>query len=124
MLSSTRRDPSGAPPALPLDPPDRTARRSRAAAVGLVLVLLAISTFAVWSSQATSRSARSAGQASRLSDDYQNAAQAVAAEEPLERKYRLEPGPDVRARSTARRQRWWPPWRRSERTAAPPIAPG
>ncbi len=33
--------------------------------------------------------------ASRLSDHYATAASAVAAEESLERKYRLEPGPDV-----------------------------
>ena len=76
----------------------RTARRSRLASIGLVLILLGASVFAVWSSQATSRAARAASLASRLSDDYADAATAVAAEESLERKYRLEPGPDVQAR--------------------------
>src|SRR5450756_3125596 len=70
----------------------RTARRSRLASFGLVLILLGVSVFAVWSSQATSRAARAASLASRLSDDYADAATAVAAEESLERKYRLEPG--------------------------------
>jgi hypothetical protein len=36
-----------------------------------------------------------------VSDDYAAAASAVAAEESLERKYRLEPGPDVQARYAA-----------------------
>ena len=36
--------------------------------------------------------------ASRLSDDYAEAANAVGGEESLERKYRLEPGPEVQAR--------------------------
>src|SRR5450756_2267476 len=79
----------------------RTARRSRLASFGLVLILLGVSVFAVWSSQATSRAARAASLASRLSDDYADAATAVAAEESLERKYRLEPGPDVQARYAA-----------------------
>src|SRR5664280_1909894 len=79
----------------------RTARRGRLASFGLVLILLGVSVFAVWSSQATSRAARAASLASRLSDDYADAATAVAAEESLERKYRLEPGPDVQARYDA-----------------------
>ncbi len=41
--------------------------------------------------------ARNAAQANRLSDAFVRAASAVAAEESLERKYRLEPSPDVRA---------------------------
>ena len=73
----------------------RRARRSSWAGVGMVSILLAVSSFAVWSSHATSVAATQAGAASRLSDDYADAASAVAAEESWERKYRLEPGIDV-----------------------------
>ncbi|WAH97232.1 putative bifunctional diguanylate cyclase/phosphodiesterase [Arthrobacter sp. MMS18-M83] len=75
----------------------RTARRSRVASLVLVLVLLGVALFAVWSSQSTSSAARSADVASKLSDYYDQADRAVSAEESLERKYRLEPGPGVRA---------------------------
>jgi hypothetical protein len=66
--------------------------------VPAVLVLLGVSVFALWSSQATSGAAGRAVSANALSDDYDRAATAVAGEESLERKYRLEPGPDVRVR--------------------------
>lgn len=75
----------------------RTARRSRVASFVLVLVLLGIALFAIWSSHSTSSAARSADLASKLSDYYDQADRAVTAEESLERKYRLEPGPGVRA---------------------------
>ncbi|HEV7964778.1 MAG TPA: hypothetical protein VGP57_19705, partial [Actinoplanes sp.] len=91
-------DPAG-PAAVP--PRDRLARRSRVAGLGVVVVLLGVSLFAVWSSQATARAAALAAAASRLSDDYARAATAVAAEESLERKYRLEPGLEVRVRYDA-----------------------
>jgi len=77
---------------------ERLARRSRIASGVLVLVLLAVSVFAVWSSQATSIAASRAVAASDLSVHYAQAASAVAAEESLERKYRLEPGPQIRTR--------------------------
>src|SRR5450631_1954438 len=80
---------------------DRIALRSRFAGIGLVLVMFGVSTFAVWTSQATSAAARTADVASTLADSYAQAATAVAAEESLERKYRLEPGPGVRARYDA-----------------------
>jgi len=84
---------------LPSDEADcRVARRSRLASGALVLVLLAVSAFAIWSSQATSQAAARAGTASGLSDAYAEAANAVGGEESLERKYRLEPGPDVQAK--------------------------
>jgi diguanylate cyclase (GGDEF)-like protein len=76
----------------------RAARRSQGASVGLVLVLLAVSVFAVLESQLTAAAAEEAVAASTVSDDYWRAATAVAAEESLERKYRLEPGASVRAR--------------------------
>jgi diguanylate cyclase (GGDEF)-like protein len=77
---------------------ERLAIHNQAAGVGLVLVLLAVSAFAVIASQLTSNAASSAVAASGLSDDYATAATAVAGEESLERKYRLEPGPAVQAR--------------------------
>jgi diguanylate cyclase len=76
---------------------ERLAGRSRVASGALVLVLLAVSVFAVWSSQATSIAAGGAVAASDLSDHYAQASRAVGAEESLERKYRLEPGPQIRA---------------------------
>jgi diguanylate cyclase (GGDEF)-like protein len=60
------------------------------------VVLLAVSGFSLWASQSTARSAQRAVAASRLSDDFAQASKAVAAAESVERKYRLEPGPEVR----------------------------
>jgi len=77
---------------------ERRAGRSRIASSALVLVLLAVSVFAVWSSQATSSQASRAVEASHLSDQYAEASAALAAEESLGRKYRLEPGPEIRIR--------------------------
>ena len=76
----------------------RAARRSKVASVWLVLVLLAVGVFAVVESPLTAAAAEEAVAESSLSDDYWRAATAVAAEESLERKYRLEPGADVRVR--------------------------
>jgi len=80
---------------------ERLAGRSRIASGALVLVLLAVSVFAVWSSQATSIAASRAVAANDLSDRYAQASSAVGAEESLERKYRLEPGPEIRTRYNA-----------------------
>ena len=68
------------------------------AGVGLVVVLVSVSGFALWSSRSTASAAESAVRASRSSDQFAAATRAVAAEESLERKYRLEPSPQVRAR--------------------------
>jgi diguanylate cyclase len=76
---------------------EQLARRSRRASVALVVVLLAVSVFAIWSSQVTSNAARNAVRGERLADDYERATASVALEESLERKYRLEPGPAIRA---------------------------
>lgn len=92
--------PELAPPAL-VRRGDRFAWRSRIAGAGVVAILLAVSVFAIWSSQATAAAAHRAATASRQSDDFAAAASAVAAEESLERKYRLEPGPAVRVRYNA-----------------------
>jgi diguanylate cyclase (GGDEF)-like protein len=71
---------------------------SRVTTLGLVLVLIGISAFAIWSSWSLARIGERAIAASRLSDYYAAASSAVAAEESLERKYRLEPGPEVLSR--------------------------
>ena len=62
-----------------------------------MLVLLVIGAFALWSSTVTANAVVRADVASRLADDYEQAARAVAGEESLERKYRLEPGAGVLA---------------------------
>jgi diguanylate cyclase (GGDEF)-like protein/PAS domain S-box-containing protein len=73
------------------------AHRSRLAGFGVVAILLGVSGFAVWSSHLTAAAAHGATTANQLSDDYARADSAVAAEESLERKYRLEPGSANRA---------------------------
>ena len=68
---------------------------------GLIFILLLMSGFAMWSAITTARIGARAIASTELSDYYALAARAVAAAESLERKYRLEPGPDVRARYNA-----------------------
>ncbi len=75
----------------------RVARRARLSTVALICIVLGISAFAVWSSQATAKLTAQAASVATLSDAYANAAKAVAEEELLERKYRLEPSPAVQA---------------------------
>ncbi len=74
------------------------AQSARASSIGLGVVLLGVTGFILWSSVSTGGSAERAIASSILSDHYAAAAAAVAAEESLERKYRLEPGPGVRRR--------------------------
>ncbi len=83
-------------PAVP--EPGRWRLLSLVSTIGLVVVLVSMAGFAVWASQATSRMAGSAAATAQLSEYYRQAAAAVAAEESLERKYRLEPSSEVRAR--------------------------
>jgi hypothetical protein len=64
----------------------------------LAAVLVLLTGFALWAAFSTNRAARQADRLSRLSDAYQQARFAVGAEESLERKYRLEPGTEVRAK--------------------------
>ncbi|MDQ1536115.1 MAG: hypothetical protein QOE58_508 [Actinomycetota bacterium] len=73
------------------------ARRSRLASIALVLVLVGISAFALWSSQTAFEASHEADLKSTLSDNYAQAARAVAAEQSLQRHYQLEPDPEVRA---------------------------
>ncbi len=73
-------------------------RLARFAATGLFVVLIAVSCYSMWSAVSTRKSAERAIDSNVLSDDWAAAAAAVAAEESLERKYRLEPSPAVRQR--------------------------
>jgi diguanylate cyclase len=73
-------------------------RTYRFALAGLTAVIVTLSAFGLWSSLRTSRASAQASAATRLSDVYQRARFAVGEEESLERKYRLEPGREVRAR--------------------------
>jgi signal transduction histidine kinase len=71
------------------------------ASSGLALVLLFLTGFAIWAALTTNQAAGVAKRANELSDYYQQARYAVGAEESLERKYRLEPGPEIRAKHRA-----------------------
>src|SRR4051812_47302310 len=73
----------------------------RAASLGLCVVLLFLTGFSVWVAVATNQAAISTKRASTLSDKYEQARYAVGAEESLERKYRLEPSAEVRAKHRA-----------------------
>lgn len=62
---------------------------------GLLIVVFAISGYAIWSAVTTGRLGREAIQSHKLSVHYSEAANAVGEAESLERKYRLEPSPEV-----------------------------
>lgn len=70
----------------------------RLALAGLLVVLASVSGFAMWSARTTSQSAERAIASTTMSDHLSSAAAAVSAQESLERKYPLEPGPEVRRR--------------------------
>src|SRR5690349_11177676 len=70
---------------------------ARLATVGLASVLAFLTGFALWAGFSTNHAAAAANRYIRLSDAYQRARFAVAEEESLERKYRLEPGAKVLA---------------------------
>ena len=73
----------------------------RFASLGLASVLILLSLFAVWGALSTYRAGNAAKHFDQLSDAFDDARSAVAAEESLERKYRLEPSVDVRRRHLA-----------------------
>ncbi|PVU82719.1 hypothetical protein DDP54_06510 [Cellulomonas sp. WB94] len=74
------------------------ARVVAVASAGLATVIAVVGVFGLWSSRELEAGADRALAAIHLSGAYAHAATAIAAEESFERKYRLEPGPDVRAR--------------------------
>ena len=64
-------------------------------------MLVALPGFALWGATTTYRASLEARRSTKLNDTYEQARYGVGAEESLERKYRLEPSPDVRARHSA-----------------------
>jgi diguanylate cyclase (GGDEF)-like protein/PAS domain S-box-containing protein len=70
---------------------------ARLASFGLGSVLVILSIVVFWGAFATYRAGNAAKRFSELSDAFDDARSALAAEESLERKYRLEPSPEVRA---------------------------
>jgi hypothetical protein len=70
----------------------------RLALAGLAAVLVLLAVFGIASALRTDHATQRAGAATRLSDAYDRARFAVGEEESLERKYRLEPSPEVRVR--------------------------
>ncbi len=79
-------------------PGGATARWQRLAVWGLIGSIVAVCGFTAWALVSTTRAAAAAAAAGELSDHYEQVATAVAAEESLERKYRLDPSPLTRIR--------------------------
>ena len=74
-----------------------SATLSRAASFGLATVLMLLAGFTLSSVLVSNHRATDVAQAVRLNNAYRDARLEVASAESLERKYRLEPSPDVRA---------------------------
>jgi diguanylate cyclase len=70
---------------------------SRAASFGLAVVLVLLAGFTLSSVMVSNRRANDVAQAVRLNNAYRDARLAATAAESFERKYRLEPSPEVRA---------------------------
>jgi signal transduction histidine kinase len=75
-----------------------TTRLARLASIGLGAVLLVLAVFAVTTTILTDRAVERASDRTALSVAYERARFAVGEEESLERKYRLEPGPEIRVK--------------------------
>ncbi len=73
----------------------RQATPARVAWFGLASLLLFLAAFAIWVAVATHQAADAVSRSTSLSNAYEAAHFAVANEEALERKYRLEPSPEV-----------------------------
>jgi CHASE3 domain sensor protein len=73
-------------------------RTGHFATFGLAGVLIVLSIFALWGELSTNRAANEAKRFSELSDAFEQARFAVAAEESLNRKYRLQPSAEVLGR--------------------------
>ena len=73
----------------------------RLATLGLLAVLLVIPGLALWAAVATYQAGLATRHATELSTAFVQARYSVGAEESLERKYRLEPSPEVRAMHAA-----------------------
>jgi diguanylate cyclase len=69
---------------------------TRLATVGLALVLVSLAGFGLWAARSTSRATRQVVFVAGLYDAFEQARFALAAEESLERRYHLDPGPQAR----------------------------
>ena len=74
---------------------------SRFASLGLVVVLLLLTGFSLWTAMMTQQAANDTRVAFQLSDLYEQARYEIGLEKSLERKYRLDPAPDIRAQHHA-----------------------
>jgi diguanylate cyclase (GGDEF)-like protein len=84
-----------------MNPTKLAASRNRRALAGASVALLALIAVITVGALVTRGSAATSATGVRMANAYQNAASAVAAEESLERKYRLQPDPTVLAGHTA-----------------------
>jgi diguanylate cyclase (GGDEF)-like protein/PAS domain S-box-containing protein len=82
-------------------PARRRLNTGDAAAFGLAVVLLLLPSLALWGALTTYLAGSGAKHASEVSDAFEQARYSVGAEESLERKYRIEPSPEVRRRHQA-----------------------
>ena len=83
--------------------PGRPAPGSRVAVVALIVSLVLLAAATIFGSAMTRQVAQDAQVSRSLSGAYERAATALTTEESLARQYRLEPGPQVRARYLATR---------------------
>jgi signal transduction histidine kinase len=73
-----------------------TTRTATLASIGLAGVLIFLAAFSVWGARTSSSAAAGVQKAIAIRDAFESVRDAVASEESLERKYRLEPSPAVR----------------------------
>ena len=74
---------------------------SRFASLGLVIVLLLLTGFSLWTAVMTQQATNDTRVAFQLSDLYEQARYEIGLEKSLERKYRLDPAPDIQAQHSA-----------------------
>ena len=74
---------------------------SRLTSAGLTTILIGLTAFSIWATLISQQAANRTTVSEYLNDQYQQARFDVGAEESLERKYRLEPGPEPLANHTA-----------------------
>ena len=77
------------------------ARRSRLTVVALVALAVLATMFTLWAARATAQATQRAAESTRQAAYFLQAAQAVAAEESLERGYRQQPSAQIRAAHAA-----------------------
>ena len=83
------------------DVPTPTRAAGRLASLGLLAILIAVPGLTLWTTILTYRAGQAAQHATEVSNALNEARYDVCAEESLERKYRLEPGPAVRSQHRA-----------------------